>query len=942
MASNAVAGVGTILSRYNVDEDIYEDIAEINSITGPDLKRDNIDVSSFDTSNGYREFIGGFAQGDTVVLSMNFTRDTYELMLEDFSDEEPQDYLITIPDGDDENEDSTIEFYGHITELPMSIPIDDKITADVTIKVTGQPAITTAFWESHLFDQGDLNLWAKGRSGLTMPDTIGSDDVNILTPTLASINGHTFTGDNTRSAEKLLDGGSYTLYFKAKQITDIANSPLFLFGNNGAAGKRGMGMYSGGQVLYIIFSDSVHYSETVQVNGIDALIKPLGWFEVYIEIDFAAKRARTKFYKNDGTVIGSSTNVNITGWTFNGDDNSDSMVFYNSRFAYADFKKFLGLKTLAQCQDNSYVTDLQIFYPTLWDGTDVSGGENHLIANALFDSDKYYSNISTYCLDYGYSVYKKLYYPDITVPNTPVGVAVARTFSGYTLVKTVAGNLTNHNLADSKLEFTGVSSANWDKSDGILFSSIVQDYNFSDVQYFRYYDAANPKRWHISELNKITMNLFYNTNHKGLTFPKITNNSINDRSILTELIGYNTDKTGSDLTKVLLYTGDDEISSDGMIFSLTVSGAPRSRTMYLKGIIGMPTVSVNWGDGTKSELLMDGTLETITHGYYADGTYQVQIQGASSLIEINMTGVAWTANASVFNAAINLEKINIQETGIKYGSISGWSSKMKEVRLWESDKGEGTTEITGSMSHMMDLEVFYNGGLNTISGNVTDKIKLKKVYFSGYSTISGDVSNCVDMEEFETSMPTTGWSMSPYITAILVTNWTKIAIICTDSKMIGDLTDAPIRYLSHGNPESAMVADVSGWVDCYELACGVGDTLSGSLTNLTKLQTYNGNGVNITKPTRLINNKALINFAANPSWVWTSAEINQLLADIWANRNEDKTNVDGFAKPIRSISIATVGSGAPTGQGIIDKESLQEYSSPTPPGTAALWTIDTN
>jgi len=132
MASNAVSGVGTKFGRWNGSS--WDYLAEVNSITGPTMTRDFIDVTSLDSTGGYREFITGFRDAGTISLSMNFTRDSYDLMLTDFESPNANNYEIILPDVDV----TSFEFEGLVTEVPLTIPTDDKITADVTIKITGQ------------------------------------------------------------------------------------------------------------------------------------------------------------------------------------------------------------------------------------------------------------------------------------------------------------------------------------------------------------------------------------------------------------------------------------------------------------------------------------------------------------------------------------------------------------------------------------------------------------------------------------------------------------------------------------------------------------------------------------------------------------------------------------------------------------------------------------
>ena len=137
--STAVAGVGTKFRRWNTSTGVWEDIAEINSITGPSMSRDTIDVTSLDSTGGYREFITGFRNAGTVALAMNFTRDTYDLMKLDFESNTLVNYEIILPDV----EETTLEFEGLVTELPLSIPADDKVTADVTIQISGQVTVNS-------------------------------------------------------------------------------------------------------------------------------------------------------------------------------------------------------------------------------------------------------------------------------------------------------------------------------------------------------------------------------------------------------------------------------------------------------------------------------------------------------------------------------------------------------------------------------------------------------------------------------------------------------------------------------------------------------------------------------------------------------------------------------------------------------------------------------
>lgn len=140
MASNAISGVGTQFKRSNMaSSPVFSAIAEINSIQGPDKSRGTIDVTSLDSTGGYREFIGSFRDGGQVVLEMNFSRDGYMDMNDDFEIETLVDYQIVL--GDTGN--TTFEFSGFVTNIGLAVPMDNKITAPVTIKISGQVEITS-------------------------------------------------------------------------------------------------------------------------------------------------------------------------------------------------------------------------------------------------------------------------------------------------------------------------------------------------------------------------------------------------------------------------------------------------------------------------------------------------------------------------------------------------------------------------------------------------------------------------------------------------------------------------------------------------------------------------------------------------------------------------------------------------------------------------------
>jgi len=134
MASNAFSGVGTAFNRGDGSSaEAFVAIAEINSIGGPNLSRDVIDVTSLDSTGGYREFIAGFRDGGEVTLNMNFTLDGYDDLKADFDSDDTVNYQIVLAD----TGATTFDFAALVTALGVSVPMDDKVTCDVTLKISG-------------------------------------------------------------------------------------------------------------------------------------------------------------------------------------------------------------------------------------------------------------------------------------------------------------------------------------------------------------------------------------------------------------------------------------------------------------------------------------------------------------------------------------------------------------------------------------------------------------------------------------------------------------------------------------------------------------------------------------------------------------------------------------------------------------------------------------
>lgn len=135
--ANGINAFGTLLKRNGVT------IAEVNDITPPKIARDSIELTHHQSPNAWREFIKGLKDGGEVSMTINYipTNSTHNAatgLISDLANNTTVDtWTLVFPD----TLATTWSFPGFITAFEPKAPIDDRLTADVTIKVAGQPTL---------------------------------------------------------------------------------------------------------------------------------------------------------------------------------------------------------------------------------------------------------------------------------------------------------------------------------------------------------------------------------------------------------------------------------------------------------------------------------------------------------------------------------------------------------------------------------------------------------------------------------------------------------------------------------------------------------------------------------------------------------------------------------------------------------------------------------
>ena len=142
MTTGALAAYGALLKVGDgATSESFTAIAEVRDIEGPELELETKEVTSHD-SGGWREYIGTLLTGGEVSFDLNFipTNATHSYtsgLIDDMVNRVKRNYQLVFPDGG-----STVwEFAALVTGFKPSAPVEDELSAEVTLQVSGQPTL---------------------------------------------------------------------------------------------------------------------------------------------------------------------------------------------------------------------------------------------------------------------------------------------------------------------------------------------------------------------------------------------------------------------------------------------------------------------------------------------------------------------------------------------------------------------------------------------------------------------------------------------------------------------------------------------------------------------------------------------------------------------------------------------------------------------------------
>jgi predicted secreted protein len=133
-ATAAVASYGTTLKWDAVL------IAEITDISGPGIKVDTIDVTSYSSPSAFKEFIAGFGDGGEVSIEANFiSGDTLGQIafITDAFAKSVKEVIITYPAA----AAVSWTFNALVTSIEFKEPLEEQLGFTATLKISGIPVM---------------------------------------------------------------------------------------------------------------------------------------------------------------------------------------------------------------------------------------------------------------------------------------------------------------------------------------------------------------------------------------------------------------------------------------------------------------------------------------------------------------------------------------------------------------------------------------------------------------------------------------------------------------------------------------------------------------------------------------------------------------------------------------------------------------------------------
>jgi len=144
--SDALIGYGTRLYMgATANATALTKVAEETSVSIPDESVAEVEVTHYESPGRAREFIPGLSDNGSITFTINWIPGsaTDDLLIAAKADRANRTFRIVTPAADD-YDGQMFTFPAFISGMSRAVPIDDRMTADVTLRVAGAVTIAEA------------------------------------------------------------------------------------------------------------------------------------------------------------------------------------------------------------------------------------------------------------------------------------------------------------------------------------------------------------------------------------------------------------------------------------------------------------------------------------------------------------------------------------------------------------------------------------------------------------------------------------------------------------------------------------------------------------------------------------------------------------------------------------------------------------------------------
>lgn len=132
-ASAGVHSYGTLVA-YGDATTTTNNLAEVIDVSIDGFKVNTTNFSHLASDNATRENKPGMGEPPMVSITINYNETVYAALVALYRLQKY--WRVTFPDS------SYFLCYGHITELPINVPDDDRLTCAIKLQTTGKPTYT--------------------------------------------------------------------------------------------------------------------------------------------------------------------------------------------------------------------------------------------------------------------------------------------------------------------------------------------------------------------------------------------------------------------------------------------------------------------------------------------------------------------------------------------------------------------------------------------------------------------------------------------------------------------------------------------------------------------------------------------------------------------------------------------------------------------------------